>query len=122
MNPRIFPILRDDTQVTALLGTNPMRFFPWGRAPQKPQTPYAVYAVYNALPENYLGQTPDIDNKGTQINIYAKTAESLEDCFTAIRDALEPYGHMTSYATPDLDAETDLYSCRMEFDFWEARQ
>lgn len=121
MNPQLFEILSNDAAVTDLLGTNPVRIFPWGRAPQKVEKPYAVYSVYNANPENYLDSVPDIYNKGTQINVYANSSKSLEDCFIAIRDSLEPSAHMTSYTTPDQDSETNLFSCRMEFDFWEAR-
>ena len=121
MNPDLFPILNADTATKAVLGSNPLRVFPWGRAPQNVVKPYAVYAVYNANPENYLDQSPDIDNKGTQINIYADNAVSLQSAFVAVRNALEPHAHMTSFATPDLDADTDLYSCRMEFDFWDGR-
>lgn len=121
MNPPLFEILNASNPVKVLLGSNPLRVFPWGRAPQNVAKPYAVYAVYNGLPENYLAQAPDIDNKGTQINIYAATAASLENCFEAVRDALEPHAHMTSFASPDQDADTNLYSCRMEFDFWDER-
>ena len=121
MNPPLFSILNASAPVKALLGANPLRVFPWGRAPQNVAKPYAVYVVYNALPENYLGQVPDIDNKAVQINIYAENSASLESCFTVVRDALELHAHMTSFASPDLDADTNLYSCRMEFDFWDAR-
>lgn len=121
MNPELFPILNANTAVKAVLGSNPLRVYPWGRAPQNVVKPYAVYGVYNGNPENYLNQVPDIDNKGTQIDIYASTSESAEDVFIAIRDALEPTVHMTSFATPNLDAETNLYSARLEFDFWDER-
>lgn len=121
MNPPLFTLLNESTPVKTLLGSNPLRVFPWGSAPQDVAKPYAVYAVYNANPENYLGQAPDIDNKGTQINIYASTSASLESCFDAIRNALEPHAHMTSFASPDRDSETNLYSARMEFDFWNER-
>jgi hypothetical protein len=121
MNPDLFPILNANAATKAVLGASPLRVYPWGRAPQNVVKPYAVYSVYNANPENYLDTVPDIDNKGTQINIYAATADSLKSAYTVVRNALEPYAHMTSFATPDLDADTDLYSCRMEFDFWDGR-
>lgn len=121
MNPTLFSILNNSAAVKAVLGSNPLRFFPWGRATQDTQKPYAVYSVYNGNPENYLGNIPDIDNKGTQINIYGDTSASVQAAYMAIRDTLEPIAHMTSFTTPDLDAQTDLYSCRMEFDFWDER-
>lgn len=121
MNPDLFAILNASVPVKTQLGANPLRVYPWGRAPQNAALPYAVYTVYNANPENYLGQVPDIDNKGTQIDIYANTGTKLKSCFEAIRDALEPHAHMTNFSTPAQDDDTDLYSCRMEFDFWDAR-
>lgn len=121
INSQLFTILNSDIQVKLRLGSNPLRVYPWGRAPSDVKKPYAVYAVYSGVPENYLGQVPDIDNKGTQINIYADTADSLEKCFIAVRNSLEPHAHMTNFTTPDQDADTNLFSCRMEFDFWENR-
>lgn len=121
MNPNLFPILNASAPVKALLGSNPLRVFPWGRAPQNVAKPYVVYGVYNGNPENYISNAPDIDNKGTQIDIYADTGASAESVFSAIRGALEPYAHMTSFATPNLDADTNLYTGRMEFDFWDER-
>lgn len=121
MNPQLFPLLNASTAVRLLLGSNPLRVYPWGEAPAVPRKPYAAYGVYNGNPENYVSNVPDIDNKGTQIDIYAEDATKCAQCFTAIRDVLEPHAHMTSFSTPQRDPETQLYSARMEFDFWEAR-
>ena len=120
MNSEMFQILTANAAVQQFLGS-PVRVYPWSRAPQNCPRPYAVYSVITALPENYLGNLPDLDRKTVQINVYATTGENLEDCFRVIRDALEPHAHMTSYATSALDVDTDLYSCRMDFDFLENR-
>lgn len=121
MNPNLFPLLNASPTVKSLLGENPLRVYPYGKAPDEVLKPYAVYSVYNANPENYLDCTPDIDNKGTQISIYAETSSDLESCYNAVRDVLEPHAYMSSFSTPDIDADTDLFSCRMEFDFWDER-
>jgi len=134
MNPDLFPILYASTTVKMLLGTTPpvidsagdadygvLRVFPYGKAPEGVVLPYCVYGVINAQPENYLDKVPDVDSMRTQVSIYAKTESSLSSCYTAIRDALEPSAHMISFVTPDIDADTELYSCRMEFDFWHDR-
>lgn len=121
MNPELFPILDNSIPVKLLLGTNPLRVYPWNRAPQSPRYPYVTYGLYNGVPENYLDTVPDIDNKGTQVNVYAKTAESCEDCYNAIRNAIEPNAHMTGFSSPDLDPDTNLFIARLEFDFWETR-
>lgn len=121
MNPYLFPPLKASTAVKDLLGYDPLRVYPWGRAPENVVKPYAVYGVYNANPENYLGTKPDIDNKGTQIDLYGETAASVNDVFVAVRDVLEVDNYMTSFSTPDLDEDTNLYHARMEFDFWDER-
>lgn len=117
----LFNILKQSTPVKLLLGSNPLRVYPWGEAPDKPRKPYAVYGTYNGIPENYLGNLPDIDNNGVQIDIYAETSESCMNCFKAIRNALELTNHMTSYSTPARDSVTENYNARLEFDLWEAR-
>jgi hypothetical protein len=117
----LFSILNSNSTVKSYLGTNPLRVFPYGRAPEDVARPYAVYTVFNASPENYIDRTPDIDSISVQVSIYATTEQSLLNCFTSVRNAIEPYAHMTNFATPDIDADDELYSCRMEFDFWDAR-
>lgn len=122
-NPSAFEILNDSIPVKVLLGAQPLRIYPWGEAPHRDELvkPYATYLVYNAIPENFLGETPDIDNHGTQFDVYAEDGQSCESCFRAIRDALEPYAHMTNFSLPFRDPATQLYTARLEFDFWEPR-
>lgn len=121
LNPPIFSIIESNAACTDILGTGPVRFFPFGKAPQGVAKPYAVYTVFNANPENYLSGAPDIDNKGTQVDLYAENAEDLRNLFEAIKNAIELKAHMTSFSTPVPDAETALWTARMEFDFWDAR-
>ena len=121
MMANIFSLLRDTPAVTALLGTKPLRFYPWSNAPEKSTKPYATYGTYNGVPENYVTNVPDIYNLGTQVDIWAESVDSCEDVFEAIRDALEPIGHLTSFQSVTRDPETNLYTARMEFDFWQAR-
>lgn len=121
MNTDLFPILYADDTVKSLLGSSPLRVFPYGKAPEGVALPYCVYGVINALPENYMDGVPDIDSMRTQVSIYSQTDSNLTACYEAVRDALEPHAHMVSFATPDIDADTELYSCRMEFDFWDDR-
>lgn len=121
MNPVLFSLLNADTAVKNLLGENPLRVFPYGKAPKPLNYPYAVYSMFNAQPENYLGDRPDMDVKSVQISVYAKTNANLESCYNAVINVLENHAHMVNFSTPDIDAETDLYSCRMEFDFHDAR-
>lgn len=117
----MFSTLNSSIDVRLLLGSKPLRVYPWAEAPQKPRKPYAVYSVINAMPENYVSGRPDIDQHSIQIDVYAETGQSCQECFVALRDALEDTGHMTSFQASVKDAETKLYSARLEFDIWQPR-
>lgn len=117
----IFPLLAANPAVTALVGTNPVRIFPFANAPQETEKPYVTYGTYNGIPQNYLDRVPDVDNLGTQINIWAESANDCLDLSIAIRDTLEPYGHMTSFQSLTRDPETQLFTAQLEFDFWKNR-
>lgn len=122
MNPGIFPILQADPTVMAVLGEGDiLRFFPFANAPEGETRPYATYGVYNGNPENYIDSVPDIDNMGTQIDIWAKESADCEAAFYALRDALETVGHMTNFSSIQRDPATELYTAHMEFDFWVSR-
>ncbi len=121
MIPPVFTILNASNPVKALLGNKPLRVFPFGSAPPNVARPYATYSTVNGLPENYLGQVPDIDNIGTQVDIWADTVASCNSVAETVRDALEPHAHMTSFAGSERDFETNLFRCRMDFDFFEGR-
>lgn len=119
MNSKLFQILNALPAVQSVLG-NPLRLYPFGRAPQGVQKPYAVYTVFNAAPENYVSDVPDIARKGVQVDIVAEKAAQVSAIFTAIKDGIQTHGHITSYATTTRDADTDFYGARLEIDLWEA--
>lgn len=121
MIPDIFPIIKNNNSVTALIGSNPVRFFPFGEAPQNVAYPYVTYAVINGIPANSLDCVPDIDNLPTQVDVWAKTAESAESVATAIRDAIEPTTSMTNIRNMGRDPDTKSYRITLEFDFWTYR-
>lgn len=120
MNPKVFEILNASVDAKEVLG-QPLRVYPWDRAPEKPMKPYVTYGIYNGNPENFLDRVPDIDNKGTQVNIFSNDPNECEAVATIVRNQLEPFAHMTSFSGPERDPATNDYSFRLEFDFWEDR-
>lgn len=117
----VFEALNASSVVKSLLGNKPLRVFPWGEAPQNVAKPYVTYGVVNGTPQNNLDCPPRIDQLGTDIDIWALTGRSCEDCYKAIRDVLEPLGHMTRFHSLIRDPETKLYNIKLEFDFWTGR-
>ena len=110
----IFETCATDPAVTALLGTSPVRLFPFGMAPAGVIKPYAVWQQVGGQPENYLAGVPDIDSMTLQVDAYATTSASARAVAAALRDAIEHVAHVVAWRGESRDAETGNY--RVSFD------
>jgi hypothetical protein len=97
MYPPLFQVCAADSDVQTLLGVGPTRLWPFGEADPSPTYPYAVWQTIAGSPQNYLGQTPDVDFFGLQIDVYARTAEDARAVARALRGAIEPVAYVTAY-------------------------
>ncbi|MCW1937511.1 DUF3168 domain-containing protein [Pseudomonas sp. MDMC_285] len=121
MNPPIFSVVSADPAVTALLGSNPVRFLPFGEAPQGVTYPYAVWQSVGGAPGNFLAGRPDADSYTTQVDVYADTAASAREVAKALRDAVELVAHVVAWRGESRDPETKKY--RFSFDVaWIVRR
>lgn len=125
MIPPIFQYAAASTAVKAALGSKPVRFWPFDSSPQPGQAgyglPYAVWQLVYGSPSNYLGQVPDSDNTGIQVDAYAPTATLARDAAIALRGALEPHGYVVSYTGESRDPPTGLYRVGFTVEFWTDR-
>lgn len=109
MIPPIFQTVSNFTAATNILGSSPCRFYPAGNAPQNVAKPYATYQVISGLPENYLNQTPDVDEIIIQISCYAERYDDLITLIYALRDAVETVAHIDGWGKSERESETMLY-------------
>lgn len=114
MYPPIFQVVSADPAVTAMLGTDPVRLYPFGEAPEGVPLPYAVWQLVSGSPENYLAGRPDIDGFTLQIDVYAATGASARAVGAALRDSIELRAHITRWGGESKDEETGRY--RLSFD------
>lgn len=124
MYPPIYPAVAASPACVALLksGTGPIRFYQFGINEEQPQTyPYAVWQRVGGLPENYLGQTPDIDSFTVQVDVYAKSADQARTVAAALRDAIEPVAHITGWFGESRDPDTKNYRFTFQTDWWTPR-
>lgn len=112
--PPIFTACRADPSITAQLGTNPLRLFMFGMAPQKVQKPYAVWTVISGSPENYLAGRPDAEQYTIQVDVYADTAAQARSALSAIERAIELHCYVTRYGGESRDPETKNYRSTMD--------
>ena len=117
MFPPVFATCSADAACKAALGSNPMRLYPFGRAPEDESRPYAVWQTISGQPENYVDAAPDVDSMTTQIDVYATTEALARSTALAIRNAVQAVAHITSWRGEQWDNSTELrrYSFDVEW-------
>lgn len=127
MYPPIFVIAAADGSIQQLLGTNPVRLWAFGEAPRDESgsvaggTPYAVWQIITGSPENYLGNAPDMDTHGVQIDCYADSISESRELAQALRDCLQPHGYVTAWDGEWRDQPTGLFRVTFSMEFLTAR-
>ncbi|MEH6641398.1 DUF3168 domain-containing protein [Vreelandella glaciei] len=116
--PPLFAVCAADAGVTALLGSGPVRLFPFGDAPENVAKPYAVYQVLNGLPENYLDEPPDVDDWSIQIDIYANNIPDVKGVLNALRRALEPHCYIERLGGTSTEAATNLKTTNFDISWY----
>lgn len=118
MRPSPFPIAQ--TIAPPVFGTDPVRFWSFGEAPQKPQTangyPYAVWQHIIGLPYNSLNCVPSLAQHTIQIDIYAKTPQTLTSALNATFAAFADAATVNTVRDWPREAETQLYRATLEVD------
>lgn len=121
MLPPVFQTLKASSAVKAIVGTNPPRIYRHGSAPQDTTKPYITWFVVSGLPENNLSDLPPVDAITVQVDCWHPTDAGIESMAEAVRDAIEPYAHMTGMPVNLREPETKLYRIALEFDWWLSR-
>lgn len=102
----IFQVASASATVKALIGSNPVRLYPFGYAKQGVALPYVVWQPIAGGPENYLGDVPDVDKFGIQVDVYAIDEFSARAVAKALRDVIEPVAHITAWRGESTDPDT----------------
>lgn len=121
MTPPLFSICAASAAVMALIGSSPVRLWPFGEAIHGAALPYAVWQIFGGSPENYLNQPPDLDRYSIQVDIYAATGGDARAVAEALRDAIEPHAHITAWRGESKDPETRKYRFTFEIDWFVPR-
>lgn len=122
MYPPIFPLINASSAVKALIGSNPVRFYQWGKAPQNVTKPYAVWRIASGDPENFINERPKTDNFTVQVDIYESPSnkngtEKVRSIAAAIRDAIEEDCYITSWLGESRDPDTQNFHFAFQCDW-----
>jgi hypothetical protein len=102
--------------VRASLG-DPVRLHDFGDAKQDGSKPYAVQQVITGTPENYLGETPDLDSLVVQFDVYGLEMSAVKAAASALRDALQNHGYVTSFNGQSREVDTRLWRVSFTVEF-----
>lgn len=102
---KLFPLVKAGTD---LLGTNPVRFFEFGTAPQLEKLPYATWQILSGEPVNFMSGPPTDEIVEAQIDLWAATAAECRTVSRAVRRALDPFITITHYLN-GWDEESQLF-------------
>lgn len=122
MFPPVYEIVSSNGDVQSNLGSSPCRFRAFGEASENETKPYAVWQTVFGSPENYLNQVPDVDTWTIQIDIYGDNGLQVRNAAQALRDAIEPYAHITSFDGEGRDPETKNYRYTITVDWIDYRE
>lgn len=123
----IYKVCFDSSVVRSLIGTvdaqgkNIIRMYAFGQAPAQVQRPYVVWQVITGFPGNNISDRPDFDLQSLQIDVYASTDVSARSVATALRDAIEPHMHITSWDGEGRDPVTSYYRFTFSVDWYAER-
>ncbi len=105
----IFTVCAANSAVKAVLGSNPTRIYPAGRAPQGVERPYATWKLVSGNPINYVAGAPDADDYRLQVDVYSDDEQSTNDAANAIMNAIQAQAYVLSYNGTGRDKDTADY-------------
>jgi hypothetical protein len=109
----ILPIvstLKASAEVTALLGSNPLRVYE-DIAPHKTPHPYVIWSVVTANPQNNLDCSANTDHVSFQIVVYDNYQTRASEIRQVIRRALELHCYVTNIHPNNFEriADTNIF-------------
>jgi cystathionine beta-lyase family protein involved in aluminum resistance len=102
-------------------GKNIIRFYGWGQAPAQVARPYVTWQNITGFPGNNISDLPDYDLQSLQIDVFASKGTDAEAVAKALRDAIEPHMHITSWDGESRDPVTTDYRFIFSVDWYTKR-
>lgn len=113
----IFSVCAASQEVRDLLGSDPVRLYPFGKQDDVIVYPYAVWQNIDGEPENYINQNPDIDRFSIQVDVYGDTDDDVIAVARALRDAIQRKAYITRWNGQSRDDATMKYRYSFDVDW-----
>lgn len=122
MLPNLFPTIRDSPAVTAIIGSNPVRFYPHGQATQTTVAPYITWRPISIVPQNNISTSACVDDSRCQLSCWSDNTgtgiDDVETLYAALRAAVEPYFMVLDVRVGGRDTETQRYRIDVDVQVW----
>lgn len=102
----LFALVKGSTACTDLIGSNPVRFFEFGSAPELQAKPYATFQHVTGTPYNTLNGPAAADHITTQIDVWAASSAECKAVSNAIRAAIDKNCYVTSWLGTSKEGDT----------------
>ena len=102
----LFALVKASPECVQHLGTNPVRFFEFGQAPQLQNAPYATFQHIAGVPYNTLNGPAPADHITTQIDVWTDTSAEARTISRVIRSAIENQCYVTSWLGTSKEGDT----------------
>lgn len=111
--PSLASIIAASSEVKALIGSNPVRFYPLGAAPQNVAAPYVTHRAVDVVPENTLSELPKADMSRVQLSCWSDNegtgTSGVQAVALALRDAIEPHHDVIDIRDMGRDFQTQRW-------------
>lgn len=113
----IFPVCAASPAVTALIGTSPVRLYPFGEHDDNVVYPYVVWQNRDGDAPMYLKTAPDFDEYRLQVDVYGNTVAEAAAVAKALRDAIQTKAYISRWGTQGKDPVTKRYRYSFDVDW-----
>lgn len=121
MTPKIFELVAADEACKSSFGENPIRFFPFGLAPQDVKTPYAVWQSIGGKAGDVMSCIPDFDSFIIQVDVYADNLKDVEKSAKVLRSVFEKKSYIYRYGQQSVDFESKRFRISFDISFIQHR-
>lgn len=111
----LFALVKASPACTALLGTDPVRFFEFGQAPQLETLPYVTHQFVTGTPYNALDGGAAADHITVQVDVWAESSAQCKAIADTVRAAVENACHVTAWL--GTNREEDLFRTTFTLQF-----
>lgn len=116
MFPPVFTTL-NQPELQAFVGTDPVRMYDFGTAPQSVERPYITFTAVSNAPHEQISGAPCSDADTVQIDMYADSREQVRAMARVVRQILDNAGWSNRLNLQMYEPDTGLFRISMDCDF-----